>query len=71
MNPAEESRLIDLLVDRLVHRFPHVPAPTIREIVDRACRGLADAPIRDFVPVLVERDALSELRSHGRSLAPH
>jgi hypothetical protein len=71
MNPAEESRSIDLLVGRLEQRFPHVPGPMVREIVDRACLGLADAPIRDFVPVLVERDALTELRSLGQSLAPH
>jgi hypothetical protein len=70
MDTAEESRSIALLVDRLQQRFPHVPPPAIRDIVDRACRGFAGARIRDFVPVLVEREALDELRSQGRSATP-
>ena len=69
MNPAEESRSIDQLVDRLGERFPHIPQQTIRDVVSDAHRGLDGAPIRDFVPVLVEHEAVGALKARSHEAA--
>jgi hypothetical protein len=62
MNANEERRVIQGLVQRLVERFPHVPADTVSQIVVETHARFADARFRDFVPVLVEHDAVDRLR---------
>lgn len=66
MNVAEESRYIELLVERLDERFPHIPRQIVRDVVIDAHRGLDGAPIRDFVPVLVENEAVGVLKARTR-----
>lgn len=68
MNVAEEIRSLDLLVGRLVQRFPAVEPRTIRDVVTRAHEGFDGAPIRDYVPVLVEHEAVAVLR--GSAVRP-
>ncbi len=63
MTPTEELRSIELLTARLENRFPDLPSGTVRAAVDSACREFDGARIRDFVPVLVEREAVLALRS--------
>jgi hypothetical protein len=41
-------------------------ASDVDAAVDRALRGFAVAPIRDYVPLLVERLARDDLRRHRR-----
>lgn len=60
---AHESRAIDEVIDRLQARFPHVPRERIREVVSVEHAAFAGRPIRDFVPVFVERGAADKLRS--------
>lgn len=66
MNANEELRAIEALAQRLVERFPDVPAQTVSDIVVDVYARFADARFRDFVPVLVEHDAVNRLRPHAR-----
>jgi len=59
---AHEARELNEVVERLRQRFPGVPEERVRSVVTEAHGGFAGHPIRDFVPVFVERvarDALS------------
>lgn len=47
---------------RLRRRFPELPEDTIRSTVDETRRGFEQSKIRDYVPVLVEREARDTLR---------
>jgi len=62
-DPAEhEAREIDEVIERLRERFPDVPPERIREIVSAEHHAFEGRPIRDFVPVFVERAAIERLR---------
>jgi hypothetical protein len=52
-----EAREIDEVVERLSERFPQEHPDRIRAVVDAAHEQFAGNPIRDFVPVFVERAA--------------
>jgi hypothetical protein len=41
------------------------PPERIEEVVDDKREAYADAPVRDFVPILVERDVREELEESG------
>jgi hypothetical protein len=45
-----------------------MPADSVRQIVNASWDKFTDKPIRDFVPVLVERSAQEQLRSGRGSL---
>ncbi|MFL0565423.1 three-helix bundle dimerization domain-containing protein [Microbacterium sp. 179-I 1D1 NHS] len=49
------------IVQRLSERFPDTPAPEITQAVSDARRRFDRAKIRDFVPVLIEREARARL----------
>lgn len=59
---VDEDAAIDQVVERLAVRFPSVDAETIETIVRDAYAAFANAHVRDFVPVLVERDAKARLQ---------
>ncbi len=59
--PEHEARAMEEVVQRLVARFPDVPDDRVRQIVTAAHREFVNRPLRDFVPVFVERSAKSEL----------
>lgn len=59
---AHESREIDEVIERLRERFPSADVDRIREIVAEEHRAFDGRPIRDFVPVFVERSAAARLR---------
>ena len=61
--PDDEARAIDLLIERLLARFGHTPPETVRAIVHASYAEFKGKPIRDFVPVLVERDAVQRLNT--------
>ena len=61
---AEEQRHIDRVVDRLVQAFPLVPDEVISETVAAAHRGFDAARIREFVPMLVERQCRAHFKRH-------
>lgn len=57
----EEDRMIGQVADRLRENFPEVSGDAVNNIVGSA-RGQFDrAPIRDFVPLFVERQAREKL----------
>ena len=62
MTEQEESRLIRQLIERLVMRFPQLPAKTVEKEVRSVHQGFQGAPLRDFVPLLVEHDAVISLK---------
>lgn len=59
---AHEVREIDEVIQRLRERFPAVGEERIRVVVDEEHRAFDGRPIRDFVPVFVERAAAERLR---------
>lgn len=56
----EEAELADI-VERLQARFPHTPRHVIEARVAEARDHFARARVRDFVPVLIEREARARL----------
>ena len=62
MNPEEEEKAIAKVIDRLAERFPHIPRPSVEEVVLEEHKSFDGRPIRDFVPVLVEHGAKGRLR---------
>ncbi|HYO04754.1 MAG TPA: hypothetical protein VET27_23925 [Mycobacterium sp.] len=66
----EEDRLISAAIERLVNRFPGVPAITVHEILGSVRRSFDTAPIRDFVPLFVERKTKEQLEALVAAGAP-
>jgi hypothetical protein len=58
-----ESKAIEHLRERLHDNFPEVDEEKIDETVAAHYHQLDDSPIREFVPVLVEHAATSDLIS--------
>lgn len=59
--PNDEDRQVAQVADRLLAVFPHHDPATIREIVNAVRHRFDDAPVRDFVPLLIERHAREQL----------
>jgi hypothetical protein len=63
MDKAEnEAAAVEHVVERLTDAFPSVPAKVVADTVTEIHDEFADAPVRDFVPVIVEHDAKDKLR---------
>ena len=56
-----ETRALTDTIDRLVTRFPLHSRATVAEIVSRAHQGYDESDLRDFIPLLVEREARRKL----------
>jgi len=56
-----EQTIIEQLVARLAERFPAVPGDKVAEVVNARYALFNDRPIRDFIPLFVERRARTEL----------
>lgn len=69
MDHTEEVRAVDEVIDRLVGRFPDLSRDRIASVVETAHLELEGNPVRDFVPVLVERTAKQRLKQEA-ALAP-
>ncbi|MFC3383028.1 three-helix bundle dimerization domain-containing protein [Couchioplanes azureus] len=52
-----EKMAMEQLVDTLQKRFPRMGATAVADYVHEIHRRYDGAPIRDFVPLLVEREA--------------
>ena len=65
MDHTEEVRAVDEVVDRLVGRFPDLSRDRIAAVVETAHLELEGNPVRDFVPVLVERTAKQRLKQEA------
>ncbi|WP_243077196.1 three-helix bundle dimerization domain-containing protein [Microbacterium sp. SS28] len=54
--PDEDAAIADV-VDRLAERFPTLPRERIAAAVAESHARFEGAKVRDFVPVLIEREA--------------
>lgn len=61
MPEISETLLIANLEDRLTSTYPHIPADRVVSAIRAATARFDDSPIRDFVPLLVERRARAQL----------
>jgi len=64
-NAVAERRLIDQVVGRLTSRFPGVDPVTVLCVVDEIHARYDGRPVRDYIPLFVERNAKSELSRLG------
>jgi hypothetical protein len=58
---ASERQAIGRVIEALSARFPAVPADVINDKVFRTREHFAKVPVREFVPLLVERRVRAEL----------
>jgi len=63
MTATDESRALEHLHVRLCARFPDVPVAQVQRMITDAHQQYDGRPIRDFIPVLVEREVREQLRS--------
>jgi len=63
--PDEEQRILAQVSERLVQRFPQVHPTAVAEAVRRSLDSFADARIREFVEIFVEREASAILRVYS------
>jgi len=56
-----EQTVIDEVVARLSSRYPAISKETVESIVHDVHARFDGRPLRDYVPLLVERSARSEL----------
>jgi hypothetical protein len=63
-----EQTIIDQLIVRLSERYPAISESTVAGVVHDMHARFNGRPLRDFVPLLVERNAKSELdRLHQKA----
>ena len=62
MDRSDEERAIGEVIERLAKQFPQVPAEAVEQVVSQSRPEFDEVPIRDFVPLFVERGAKARLR---------
>jgi hypothetical protein len=60
-----EQTVIDKLVERLSHGYPTVEAATVASLIRDIHARYEDRPLRDYIPLFVERNARTELDRLG------
>ena len=60
-----EQTIIDQVVDRLTSRYPTIEAATVSSVVRDVHAKYDGRPLRDYVPLFVERNATTELTRLG------
>jgi hypothetical protein len=69
-----EQTVVGRLIEAFVRKYPAVPPDTVAAVVRDIHARFDGRPLRDYVPLLVERRARSELvrlARSGVSLSPH
>lgn len=61
MSDPDETKSIDTVIAALELRFPQLPRPDIEVIVGQRYHEFDGAPVRDYIPVLVQRGAREQL----------
>ncbi|KAA0084490.1 hypothetical protein CIW52_10820 [Mycolicibacterium sp. P9-64] len=61
MTPTSEQRMIEQLLERLVATHPSVPSERVAEVVHAIHAQFDERPLREYVPLFVERSAKREL----------
>ena len=62
MTQEDEVRAIELLVERLRLRFPSATPEHLEQVLVEVHHQYDGRPIRDFIPVLVEREVTERMR---------
>ncbi|WP_229276279.1 three-helix bundle dimerization domain-containing protein [Agromyces kandeliae] len=65
---ADEQQAVEHVVSRLLERFPSLSEDHVHAIVDEEHHRFDGRPVRDFVPVLVEREARKRLKAEAKSV---
>jgi hypothetical protein len=65
VDEVTDEKVVNEVVGRLKVRFPSVNADTIMARVKESLQSFTNAPIRDFLPVLVERRVTRALTPVG------
>ena len=60
-----EQTIIDQVVDRLTSRYPTIESATVSSVVRDVHARYDGRPLRDYVPLFVERNATTELKRLG------
>ncbi len=63
-NPENEFEALVYLAERLRQRFPELGEDTAFSLIAEELESFDRARLRDYVPVLVERNVLRRLRTH-------
>jgi hypothetical protein len=66
---SSEQTIVDQLVVRLTSRYPALSESTVASVVQDVHARFDGRPLRDFVPLLVERHARVELDRLGATTA--
>lgn len=66
MQGQDEAKAFASVTRHLQQRFPRLPEVRIRTAVEAERQRLADARIREFLPLLAERAAADHLRVESR-----
>jgi hypothetical protein len=61
--PENEQRAVLAVTARLAAMFPGLPPVAVQDTVRASHDQFAGSPVRDFVPILVERMATALLRA--------
>ncbi|MGN6160639.1 MAG: three-helix bundle dimerization domain-containing protein [Marmoricola sp.] len=61
MSTDTEARALEAVRHRLESKYPMTDPSVVRLAVDVSYEGLRSARIREFIPVLVEREASDKL----------
>jgi hypothetical protein len=69
MSQTDEIHAMDELADRLRGRFPDARPERIKQAVAQVHHQYDGSPIRDFIPVLVEREVVDQLRTAATARA--
>lgn len=64
---GNEQRGVDEVIDRLAEKYPGVDRSTIEAIVAEEHEAFDGSPVRDFVPVLVEKRAKQRVKELARA----
>jgi hypothetical protein len=61
MVESSEWTAIEQVVQRLTQKYPRVKSDTVKTVVHRNHARFDGRPVRDFIPLLVERGSQTEL----------
>lgn len=64
---VDEERSMDEIVERLATKYAALPRERVVEVVGEVLESLQGAKVRDFVPVLVEREAKARLKPEAKA----
>ncbi|GAA5090128.1 hypothetical protein GCM10025760_15240 [Microbacterium yannicii] len=64
---TDENSAFREILERMTQKYADFPAERTTEIVDAVRAELTDAKVRDFVPVLAEREVKKRIKQEQRS----